>query len=189
MTKTATFSCACGEMEWQLQHRKAARHIMCYCADCQTFANHLDCADSHLDDGGTHILQTTPANVTFTKGQENLQMLRLGPNGTFRWYAGCCNTPIANTTKTKNFAFVGLVQPKDSADLGRVLGRLNASPALTKQKNHGVGSTVINIMSNALSARINGSFRKTPFFDESGAPSCTPKVLTKEQRKEASPVG
>lgn len=182
-----TFTCQCGEMAWQLKSRKAARHIMCYCADCQTFANHLNCADHYLDGAGTHILQTTPANMCFTKGQDKLGLLQLGPKGAYRWYATCCNTPIANTAKTKKFAFVGLVQPKDRAGLGRVACRLNTSPAYTPMKPHGVGGAVINIASGALSALVTGAIHQTPFFDETGAPSCAPTVLTKDQRTAARP--
>jgi Family of unknown function (DUF6151) len=35
--------------------------------------------------------------LRFTKGQDQIEGLRLTPKGLYRWYAKCCNTPVGNT--------------------------------------------------------------------------------------------
>jgi len=59
--------------------------------------------------GGTDVVQTRPANLTFTHGQDTLACMRLTPKGLLRWYAACCNTPIGNTVANYRMPFVGLV--------------------------------------------------------------------------------
>ena len=83
MTHTP-FACRCGATEWQIERPKSGLHLICYCADCQTAARHLG-TDGVMDAaGGTNILQVAPEQITFTKGAENLGVLRLSPKGLMR---------------------------------------------------------------------------------------------------------
>ena len=88
----------------------AGTRVVCYCDDCQEFANYLDRGNTVLDEhGGTDIFQLAPARVTITQGREHIRCLHLTNKGTFRWYAGCCNTPIGNT-RDASFPFVGMIE-------------------------------------------------------------------------------
>jgi hypothetical protein len=100
---------------------------VCYCADCQAFARFLKRENEILDErGGTSIIQTIPANVTFAEG-------------------------------------IGEDKPKSTQLLS---GTLRA----------------IGMM---LKARIDGSYKHTPFFVlESGVPIVTPKVLSDWELKD-----
>lgn len=80
------------------------------CDDCQSYAYQMDRADDILDpSGGTELYQTTLSNITITQGAEHLGCLRLSPKGLMRWYAGCCDTPIANTLPRHKVPFAGVV--------------------------------------------------------------------------------
>jgi len=83
---------------------------VCYCDDCQSFAHALGRANEIVDaNGGTEIFQTFPRRIEFTHGRSEIACLRLSESGMFRWYAGCCNTPIGNTPSTNRVLFVGLI--------------------------------------------------------------------------------
>jgi hypothetical protein len=82
----------------------------CYCRDCQAYAHALGNPESVLDHiGGTDIVATLQQHVTLTRGAESLACLSLSERGILRWYAGCCNTPIANTARSPKMSYVGLV--------------------------------------------------------------------------------
>ena len=111
MTEVA-FTCECGSLEG-IAHGVSPRtgnHCVCYCVDCQCFARYLDRADEVLDDnGGTAIFQLSAGKVEITKGQEHLACMRLSPNGLMRWYARCCNSPVANTLESTALPFAGMI--------------------------------------------------------------------------------
>lgn len=76
----------------------SGNRLTCMCDTCQAYAHHLGQADKILDQyGGTDVFQMTPSQLSITEGIENLRCLRLEGRGVLRWYAGCCNTPVANT--------------------------------------------------------------------------------------------
>ncbi len=182
------FSCKCGAMEWRILDGKAGKHIACYCADCQTSARHLGAADYLDASGGTEIFQTTPSNIKITQGPEHLALMQLGPNGLFRWHAGCCGTPFANTVKTPKFSFAGMVLPAGYGSLGPVTAHVQTKAANPPMKEHGFAATGLAILRRVLGARLTGNWRDTPFFDESGAPVVAPVVISKSDRDAARPA-
>ena len=108
-----------------------------------------------------------------------------------RWYASCCNTPIGNTLATQKFSFIGLVHsclegagaPLDDA-FGPVRAWVNANSAKgdPKPKVRGLGTTVGWFLTTTLKARLNGSYKQTPFFrTDTGAPVVSPRVLSSEE--------
>ena len=187
MTNQCSLSCSCGKMEWHIAEGAEGKHMMCYCADCQTFPRHLGKADTYLTNGGTQLFQTVPGNFQFDKGLEHLGLKRLGPNGLFRWYAKCCDTPIANTVPKARFPFVGAVLPAGHDHFGRVTAHVNTGSAPLRTKQTGMTATVYGIFFRAAKAAITGKGKTSPFFDETGAPIVTPTVLTQEQRQAAQP--
>src|SRR6476469_6142214 len=91
--------CRCGEVRGRLHgvSAQSANRVVCYCDDCQAFLHQLGRADLLNAKGGSDIVQVAPAAVSFTQGQQHVVGLRLKPNGLYRWYAKCCDTPVGNT--------------------------------------------------------------------------------------------
>lgn len=137
--------------------------------------------------GGTLIFQTLPANLQIVQGAEHLALMRLGPKGLFRWHAGCCGTPIANTLASPKFSFSALVLPPETEGLGPVTAQVQTKSARQPVREHGFAKTGFAILRRAIRARLTGQTRKTPFFKDDGAPMVTPRVLSLEERRAATP--
>ncbi len=189
---THPIRCTCGKLQGTFTPDRSINRCVCYCADCQAFARFLNREPEILDPiGGTRIIQTIPANVTFTEGIENLACMRLTENGLLRWYAACCNTPIGNTLPTLNPSVVGLIQFCLNADpttldnnLGpiRMYAHTESAIGENKPKSAGVLSGVLRVFGMVLKARLDGRYKQNPFFVmESGRPIVTPTVLSAEE--------
>jgi hypothetical protein len=164
---------------------------VCYCDDCQSFANALATRLSVLDaNGGTDIFQTSPARLVFTAGRDRLACLRVTAKGTLRWYTTCCQTPIGNTLATRNTPFVGLIHA--CIDPGeRTLDDVLGPVRIRVQKRHAIGMVptldahdgfsvghVLGIGRRILGWRLRGDHRRSPFFDEAtGVPIAEPQTL------------
>lgn len=184
-----SLSCRCNETHWTLSEAAPARHLVCYCIDCQSFARHLGQAEILDENGGTHLVQTVPAHLHILRGEENLRALRLSPKGLLRWYTACCNTPVANTLPKSTLPFVGLIIPKDqvaahSAEIGPVKGRVNTQITKGKVKEKGMEAAGVLVLGRAIGAKLSGR-TASPFFDETGAPIREPKVLSLAERNAA----
>ncbi|WAL59102.1 DUF6151 family protein [Thermocoleostomius sinensis] len=192
---THSIRCNCGKLKGTLNRNANVNRCICYCADCQAFARFLKRENEILDErGGTSIIQTIPANVTFAEGIENLRCMRLTANGLLRWYAACCNTPIGNTPPNLNPPFIGLIDNCLSSDrnlLSRAFGpvrmHVNTKYAIGEDKPKSIGllSGTLRIIAMVLKARLDGSHKRTPFFVlGSGDPIVTPKVLSDQELKD-----
>ena len=188
--KDISLSCQCTAVEGSVSHvsPKVGNHIVCYCDDCQAFANHLSTSNNILDDwGGTEIYQTAPWHINIHKGIENIQCLRLTPKGLYRWYTGCCNTPVGNTLNAK-FPFIGLIHSFIVIDdlsksaLGPVKGYYKTAsvrgnlPASIQNKGMPVGTTIA-VFWRLLKWKLTGSNKSNLFFDETGKSISKPKIL------------
>lgn len=175
------FSCACGEMTGELtpQALRAGTHVECFCADCR--AAHLYLGQSDPRPGGIRLFQTTPNQIGFRSGASSLRLFRLGPNGLFRWYAGCCNVPFGNTLTRPGLPFLALMVDRlqDDEALGPVRVRSFVPVAPGKPARHdGAFLMVSRLAVQMARARLSGHWRKTPFFDvETGRPIADPVVL------------
>jgi Family of unknown function (DUF6151) len=189
---THSIRCNCGKLKGTLNRNEDVNRCVCYCADCQAFARFLKRENEILDEsGGTSIIQTIPANVTFAEGIENLTCMRLTPNGLLRWYAACCNTPIGNTPPTPNLSFIGLIHTclsSDQTSLNNAFGSIrmyvNTKSAIgeNKPKSVGVLSGTLRVIGMMLKVRFDGRYKQNPFFVmESGTPIVVPKVLNTEE--------
>lgn len=162
---------------------------MCYCRSCQAFAYFLGCEKDVLDEqGGSDIVQVRPSAVHFEQGAEHVGCLRLTREGTLRWYAQCCRTPIGNTVANPKVSFVGLIHPfvtgtpqaRDSA-FGPVTARIftDAAAGEPRPRPAGFATTMVKLAMIILGARINGDYRRTPFFrSDMTSPIAPPHVLT-----------
>lgn len=183
--------CACGTVKAELTITGREIRCVCYCKDCQAFAQFLQNPEKLLDAaGGTEVIQTCSTHLRFTDGLSHLSCMRLSTNGLLRWYAGCCYTPIANTMANSKLAFAGLFRqalPNDANSLDDTFGpvscRCNSQSAIgePKPKNHGIWKAIFRLASMMLINRINGRYRQSPFF-HNGMPIVKPLVLSKEQR-------
>lgn len=181
--------CECGRVEGTAGDVSAETgyHLVCYCDDCQAFAHHLGTSDRVLSDhGGSEIFQLAPSQITISKGKDQLACLRLTPKGMHRWYADCCNTPIANTLGPK-VPFAGLlVIFIDSNDLEERLGpvRVHAQSKYAAdswpndQKRIGVPlSSVVSIVPKIAAWKLTGKGSPSPFFNRDGEPYAAPQIV------------
>jgi hypothetical protein len=198
-TMNHSIRCHCGKLKGTLNRNQAVNRCVCYCADCQAFARFLNREHEILDEmGGTSIIQTLPANISFTEGIERLSCMRLTANGLLRWYAACCNSPIGNTPPTPNLSFIGLIHTclgSDPALLDKAFGSIkmyvNTQSAIgeNKPKSAGVLSGTLRVLGMILKARLDGRYKQTPFFVmESGTPIAVPKVLNDQELKSVKNV-
>lgn len=189
--------CQCGKITGSLQPEPvtSVNHIACYCVDCQTFARHLNAETITLDEhGGTSIIQTSPATVKFSSGSEHLKCLRLSPKGLIRWYAGCCNTPIANTIPNGKVPFSGIINSiVKTNNVEKIVGPVEYKvfASLAPQAN-GHNKAPVGLMGKIISGmfkwKFRGDHKHSPFFNgDTGKPVSEPEVLSIEQRKAATP--
>ena len=161
--------------------------VVCYCDDCQAFAKFLDKEDDILDEfGGTDIFQMTPSQLKFTRGSDQLRCVRLKKKGLYRWYTGCCNTPIGNTVGA-GFAFVGVIHNimDDEGVREKNLGPVRtyvqgnfAKEGLPPEKyNEGFPFlTTMRVVWKLIVWRLQGKHKPSPFFNEDGKAVSTPIV-------------
>ena len=200
MTKNLTLKCHCGALRGIATDvsPRTGSHIVCMCDDCQIAAHYFGCGDRVLDrNGGTDVFQLTPSQIRFTSGKEHLRCMRLSPKGLMRWYAGCCNTPMANSLAFPRVAFAGIVcaaieQAADGSTLDDALG-----PILARvQGRYGRGElpegthakAPIGLIFRALRFVIGDSIRgrqkPSPFFDsDSGEWVVVPMVIDPAERE------
>ncbi len=192
---TLRFACDCGTTQWSLANAqpKSATRATCYCTDCQAFARHLGHAGTLDAQGGTTLNQCNPADIQLHQGADNVGVLRLSPKGLFRWHTTCCNTPMAVTAHSPGVPFTSLLLAPAQGDVDAALGTdqalVNVGGALGEDrpaKTHGMGRLVRRFILRAVRARLNGDWRKNPFFHPDRRPIATPVVLTKDERDAAS---
>ena len=193
MTSQIEMRCRCGEVRARVTDASArtVNRVVCYCGDCQAFAQQLGRADLLDAQGGSDIVQLAPASLTFVQGQRRIVGLRLTPKGLFRWYANCCNTPLGNTL-TPKIPFVGIIAqafdngPRRADDVfgppvGAILGKhaIGVPPAGSTGLNL---SLMLRAIACVLGWRLRGKAWPHPFFTTSG-PIYPATVLPHEQRE------
>lgn len=185
--------CTCGSLKGIVSHPERVNRVVCYCRDCQAFAHFLGRAGEILDaKGGTDVIQTIPANVTFTQGQEALACMRLTDKGLMRWYARCCNTPIGNTLADFRISFIGLVHtcledPNRSLDDSfgpvRMWSFTKGAKVSVESRPLAMIAGILRFIPMLTGARISGDYKRTPLFSaDTGSPVVAPKVLSPSER-------
>ncbi|WP_187429599.1 hypothetical protein ROLI_024970 [Roseobacter fucihabitans] len=193
MTDDVDFSCTCGTLKGVLHDvsPETGCHLICYCQDCRAFARHMGRLGALEPGGGTPLVQVLPAKIEITDGAEHIACLRMGPKGLHRWYAACCNTPLANTVGTPKMPLAGMWRP--------LFARIDAFGPVTTQgftkmalpemgrprKDRGLARMMGGLIKRSLSAYMSGTARKSPFFEQNGTPVTPPQVLSDTDRKAA----
>ncbi len=190
-------SCDCGAFQGRLKTvtPKAGTHMVCYCDDCQAFAEYLDHSDTVLDaKGGTDIYQTLPARLEIETGGEHLACVQVTDKGTLRWYTSCCQTPIGNTLKTPALPFLGLVTTclrpaPDGTPPQEAMGPSNgvvfekfARGDVSDQPSAMKFSILLPMVMRIAGAKVFGG-RHTPFFGADKQPTAQPHRLSAEDRQ------
>jgi hypothetical protein len=186
--------CKCGEVRGfvtDLSPRTVNR-ITCYCDDCQAFAHQLGRADLLNPKGGSDIIQVAPAALSFTQGQHRIVGLRLKPNGLFRWYASCCNTPLGNTL-TPAAPFVGLLaqafdEPQLDNVVGTPTGALLGKFAIGEPPKGSTGANlplVLRAIGKVLGWKLRGQTWPHPFFNRQTRAPIYPLTVVPRDRREA----
>lgn len=183
--------CRCGQLEGELVAGNAMR-FACYCRDCQAYAHALGHPEQVLDArGGTDVVAATQQQLRFTKGVESLACLTLSGRGIYRWYASCCNTPIANTARDPRLSYVAVVHSclgEMDAEFGSQ--RIPVNGPKTKGKR-GYSTpramfSVARLIGAVVRARLTGRWKNTPLF-KAGEPGpvVAPRVLDAQERQRA----
>lgn len=192
MTPAAShrFQCRCGRLQGEIADPARAVRAVCYCRDCQAYAHLLGEPQRVLDaQGGTDIVTAQASTVRFTSGADALACLSLSPRGLLRWYAGCCRTPIANTTRHWKLPYVGMVhsclhhpQPLEQSfpQVQLQVNTKSAKGTLPRIAKVAGVARFARLMLRLLSARLAGRYRQTPFFDTTGAPVVRVEVAAPE---------
>jgi hypothetical protein len=187
--------CRCGRIAGTIDGRAPVNRGVCYCRDCQAFAHFLGRETDILDArGGTDIVQTSPAALSFSAGVTSLACMRLTPRGLLRWYSRCCNTAIGNTPADYRFSFVGLVWDclgaPDASHLDVAFGPVRAhvhtgsARGTPTPRADGQLRMALRLLPALLRNRLSGRYRSTPFFDAAtGAPVVAPYVLNHDERE------
>jgi len=190
-------SCRCGKLQGTIsdvEHRSGER-ARCYCRDCQSYAHHLGTAEYILDEhGGTGMYLTTPRGLSFQHGAEQLACLQLSPKGPLRWYAQCCNTPIANVISNPKMPFASVPLAAIPGDIPAALGTRETGilardahgTPINAQTHDGMSPAAgLRAVLRVLRGRLLGHHRDSPFFKADGTPVAPPRILSREERAAA----
>src|SRR5262245_2151491 len=187
--------CRCGKLKGELSHPDRGTRGVCYCRDCQAFAHFLGPEQEILDPlGGTEVIATVPRYVSFTAGVEHLVCMSLTEQGTLRWYAACCRTPIGNTPRNRKLSYVGLIHSCLRAststlddDFGPVRMRVNRHGAKGSPPAAPVGgfiAALLRFLGRSAWLRVSGHYRENPFFDAAtGRPRAQPRALSRAEHE------
>ena len=201
---THPLRCRCGHLRGVLHQPEKGLRGVCYCRDCQAFAAFLGTPAGMLDAmAGSDVIAVPPQQLSFSQGQDKLACMSLSPQGMLRWYASCCNTPIGNTPRDIKMPHLGLLHscledpsdPNPAAAYAKAFGPVrmvvNTQSAKGGKPQTMLLSTLLSVarfMLRLLRIRLNGSYRRNPFFDaSSGAPIQPVQVLSKAQRERLTP--
>jgi len=162
------------------------------CKDCQAYAHFLGNPEAILDaNGGTEVIPVFPKLFQITKGFEHVRGLKLSDDtGTFRWYADCCRSPIANSLSSKA-GYIGLIAARlghfNRETLGPIRVRANGEsgiPPLPEGTYKGFPLPWLFItVSLILRMYLKRWKRPNPFFDALNVPIAPIKVLSQSSIK------
>ncbi|SMY09486.1 DUF6151 family protein [Flavimaricola marinus] len=181
------FRCTCGTVTGHLigaESGASGSRLACYCNSCRSAELALGQPDPKPEP--MPLFQTTPDRVVFDTGADRLAVMRLGPkSNTYRWYATCCDAPLAITGPSPKFPFVSfnLRRVADPDALGKVSSKVFVPQPGGGTKHTNVARFVYGIASRSIAARLSGRWKQTPFFDvATGTPNGPVRVLSSDER-------
>lgn len=186
--------CRCGAVEGIARDLRPAttNHVICPCKGCQMYAHYLGHADEILDgEGGSHIIQLNPAHFEINRGQDQIAVVRMTPDGPFRWHTNCCKTPLGNSFARAGVPFLGVLpmclgHDGESQEFTALVGPVRSYVNDRRLKQFSERLRFIRMMvrfvGKMLWWRITGGRSTKPFFDpETEAPIAEPYALSDEE--------
>jgi hypothetical protein len=189
--------CECGTFRAQLENfpGNTPGRLACYCDDCQTFMHYLNRADLLDSAGGTEVVPVYPEQMKIIAGREVLKCLRLSPEGLYRWYASCCNTPVTNTRP--GFPWMGTVHRvftvPDPSYLVRTLGPVKSrimgrfargTPPSGTAKNINFKG-FMTVLPFIVKGMLTGKAKHSPLFERDGKMPIVPPIVLSLQERNA----
>ncbi len=181
--------CACGTVEAVAHNISPNRvnRVICGCRYCQAYARHLGRDHDLLDSyGGINVFQMSPRDLWFLGGGDHIACLRITKKGRLRWYADCCNTPIAVTFATRQIPFMGvncafIDRSVSNGALQEYLGpaavRVNTRGKAPDKGARRFLARLFRIGGLMSKWRLLGDYKYSPFFDiDTGAPHRNPAI-------------
>lgn len=184
-------ACSCGQLQGQLATKfvRSGVHVACHCRDCRAFQLYLKQPDPAP--GPVDLFLTTADGVSITRGAQHLGLFRLGPRGSMRWYAACCDTPLFSTATSAQIPFVAIqVGAMASPDrIGPVIGKTFVPMPGGTSAHQGFARIAWKLLPAIIASRLAGHWRQTPFFNiETGAPVASPTIPGKQERAALYPL-
>lgn len=187
--------CSCGAITGKAINIRPGKlgRVVCCCGSCQEFARFLEQEEQTLDKfGGTELVQLSQAQVVIENGKENLKSLRVTPKGIIRWYAGCCNTPIANTVNASMpFAgvlhnFINTTSDKDSL-FGPITHYVQCQDCTSEPDYPNPAAkfpldVTLKIIGRMIIWKVRGLHKPSVFFNDDGNPVSSPKLIDRIDR-------
>ncbi len=190
--------CTCGALRGVLHGLEPAQvnRVACNCKFCVTYLEVLGRSELLDEHGGCEIFQMSPRALEFHEGLEHLACLRLTKTGAMRFYASCCNTPLANTMESASRPFMGLFPTlvpwqelglDPDAQLGpiraRVNGRFEPEQARElKARRIDLVTMLARFAPKFFGWRLRGDHRHWALFDDAGKPCATPQLVARDAR-------
>lgn len=180
--------CSCGKIQGATENvnSSSGTRLVCYCANCQSFARYLDQEQNILDEyGGTDIFQMPISYLKITEGSEHIACVRLKPKGLYRWYAKCCNTPIGNSMGA-GVPLIGVIHnfmnhaTTRDEDLGKIRGYgwpESARKQVPENQHSSIFRLILKIIPKLVVWKLQGLNRPSAFFNENGDPTAKPEIL------------
>jgi hypothetical protein len=155
---------------------------VCHCKYCRAYQEHLGNGDELFDEfGGSEVFQMSPASIDISQGLEHVHCIKLTGKGALRFYAKCCNTPIANTMQNLNLPFAAVspscvVELRETQNRHDILGpvryRLNGSsdnfltlPKTNTASKYGMLAHMAKMMVVMI---VRGDAKRSPFRGPDG---------------------
>ncbi|WP_299742857.1 DUF6151 family protein [uncultured Tateyamaria sp.] len=178
------FACDCGTLRGTLLGVSPTNgtRVECYCHDCR--ATELYAGQPDPAPGGVQLYQTVPDRVRFDAGKDQLAVFSLSDKGLLQWQARCCGAILFKTMRTPKMPFASFRTDRleDDSALGPVVARAFVRKPNGKRGNEGGLKFMFGFAKRALSRRITGLWKQTPFFNADGTPVRNIHVVSDKER-------
>ena len=178
----AEFACTCGAFRAEIDPAgtRGGTHAVCYCTYCRDHAERLGHHEAVNASGGVALYQTMPSRVRVTRGAEHLACMKLSSRGPLRWYASCCDSPVAVTGPVRGIPMATMfASGLPASALGPIMFRVNTGSATGPVPNGaprlGLARGVARFGRWMTAERLTGRYKRTPFFDDDGNPVAEPR--------------
>lgn len=174
---------------------------MCHCKYCATYTDVLGRSEEVLDARrGTDAFFISPHTLEIESGREHIACLRLTDKGALRFYASCCNTPLANTAPAKGLPILSvspmivpwreLGRERDEL-LGPIRARVNTDDQFAPDERRSQRARSIDLVTMLLRFApkfalwwVRGAQRRSPFVNAEGGPLVEPQRVSRDTRLE-----